>query len=260
MWDLKILAAEYYKATYNKILKKMVMGHLIHADETKVGLKNEYGYVWVLTTMEEVLYIYRPTREAGFLHELLKGFKGILVTDFYPGYDSLECLKQKCLIHLIRDLNDALLKNPFDDELKEVVIMFGSLLRKIIDTIDKFGLKSRYMRKHKKNVKRFYKWLSKQSFNSELAESFKKRLIKYEKELFLFLDYDNVPWNNNNAEYAIKYFANYRKNIKGLTTERGLETHLTLLSIYQTCNYKGINFLDFLLSKERDIDKFSLKP
>ena len=129
IWDLKILAAEYYKITYNKILKKMVKGHLIHADETKVGLKNDNGYIWVLTTMEEVLYIYKPTREAGFLHELLKGFKGVLITDFYSGYDSLECPQQKCLIHFIRDLNDDLLKNPFDDELKELVIMFGSLLR-----------------------------------------------------------------------------------------------------------------------------------
>jgi hypothetical protein len=28
------------------------------------------------------------------------------------------------------------------------------------------------------------------------------------------------------------------------------------LSIQQTCDYKGISFLKFLLSKERDIDKF----
>lgn len=115
------------------------------------------------------------------------------------------------------------------------------------------------MRKHKKDVKRFYKWLSKQTFNSELAESFKKRMIKYEKKLFLFLDYDDIPWNNNNAEHAIKYFANSRKHMKGRSTERGLELHLILLSIYQTCNYKGINFLDFLLSKEKDIDEFMRK-
>jgi len=259
MWDLKIIAAEYYKVTYNKILRKMVQGHLIHADETKVRLRNNIGYVWVLTSMEEVLYIYRSTREAGFLHELLKGFEGVLITDFYSGYDSLKCFQQKCLIHLIRDLNCALLKHPFDDELKEVVTRFGSLVRKIIDTIDRFGLKSRFMRKHKKDVKRFYRWLSKQNFNSELAECFKKRMIKYEKKLFLFLEYNDIPWNNNNAEHAIKYFANYRKTVKGLTTERGLEAHLILFSIYQTCNYKGINFMDFLLSKERDIDKFMRK-
>jgi len=121
------------------------------------------------------------------------------------------------------------------------------------------GLKSRYMRKHKKDVKRFYRWLLKQIFYSELAENFKKRMIKYEKELFLFLDHDNVPWNNNNAEHAVKHFAKYRRVVNGKISQQGLEAYLVLLSIYQTCNYKGVNFLDFLLSKERDIDKFMQK-
>lgn len=259
VYALKIVASNYYKVTYNKLFEKIVDGHLIHADETKINLQKDSGYVWVFTNMEEVFYLYRPNRESDFLHDLLEGFNGVLVTDFYSGYDSLKCPQQKCLVHLIRDLNNALLKNPLDDELKELVIMFGSLVRKIIDTIDRFGLKSRYMRKHKKDVKRFYKWLSKQRFNSELAENFRKRMIKYEKELFLCLDYDNVPWNNNNAEHAIKYFAKYRRLVNGKISHQGLEAYLILLSIYQTCNYRGVNFLDFLVSKEKSIDKYCEK-
>ncbi|MBC8390517.1 MAG: hypothetical protein H8E13_21025, partial [Actinobacteria bacterium] len=30
MWDLKNFAAEFYKMTYNKILKKIVKGYLVH--------------------------------------------------------------------------------------------------------------------------------------------------------------------------------------------------------------------------------------
>lgn len=259
LWRFKIGAAKYYSSTYDKILKKIINGHLVHADETGVRLRKVKGYIWVLTNMDEVYYFYRPTRESGFLHDLLKNFNGVLVTDFYSGYDSLQCPQQKCLIHLIRDLNIALLKNPIDDQLKQLVTKFASLLKSIMDTIDKFGLKNKFMGKHKNEVKNFYKWLQKKIFNSELAEKFKKRMIKYEKELFLFLDYDNVPWNNNNAEHAVKYFAKYRRLVNGRIAERGLNAHLILLSIYQTCDYKGINFLDFLLSKERDIDKFNMK-
>jgi len=51
-------------------------------------------------------------------------------------------------------------------------------------------------------------------------------------------------------------FAHYRKMVGGQITLSGLEPYLVLLSIYQTCKYKGISFLDFLLSKEKDIDKF----
>lgn len=258
VWALKITAANYYKTLYNKILEKIIRGNLIHADETKVKLQKDSGYVWVLTNMEDVIYFFRPNRESAFLHDLLESFNGVLVTDFYSGYDSLKCPQQKCLVHLIRDLNNVLLKNPFDEELKELVMLFGSLVRKIIDTIDRFGLSSRYMRKHKEDVKIFYTELEKKSFSSEIAGTFRKRMIKYEKELFLFLDYDNVPWNNNNAEHAIKYFAKYRRLINGKISQQGLEAYLILLSIYQTCNYKGINFLDFLLSKKRDMDEFIL--
>jgi hypothetical protein len=39
-------------------------------------------------------------------------------------------------------------------------------------------------------------------FRSELALSYQKRLVKNRDKLFTFLDYDGVPWNNNNAECA----------------------------------------------------------
>jgi len=257
--EIKSNAVKYYTDTYENILSKIINSRIIHIDETKIKLQKEEGYVWVLTNMEEVVYFYRPTRETEFLHELLEDFDGILISDFYTGYDSLKCSQQKCLLHLIRDLNDALLKNPLDDELKELVIAFGSILRNIVGTIDRFGLKSRYLNKHKKEVKSFFNKLEKQEFVSEIGEKLQKRLIKYKTKLFTFLDHDGVPWNNTNVEHAIKYFAKYRRLVNGRIIEKGLNDYLVLLSVYQTCDYKGIRFMDFLLSKEKDIDKFMQK-
>jgi len=56
------------------------------------------------------VYLYKPTREGEFLRELLKSFHGVLVSDFYSAYDAIECPQQKCLIHLIRDINQELLR------------------------------------------------------------------------------------------------------------------------------------------------------
>lgn len=81
--------------------------------------------MWVITTSEEVVYLYRHTREGDFLHELLKGFQGVLVTDFYAAYDSIDCPQQKCLLHLMRDMNQELLDNPFDEELQSITGSFG---------------------------------------------------------------------------------------------------------------------------------------
>jgi hypothetical protein len=254
---LKSVAARYYSTTYNNILKKLIGGAVIHADETKVNLKQSSGYVWVLTNMEEVLYLYKPTREADFLHELLADFKGVLISDFFTGYDSLRCPQQKCLIHLIRDVNDDLLKNPFDHELKELATLFGQMFRRIIATVDRFGLNAIHLRKHKPSVREFVDWLTGKSFESENAQRYCKRILKYQVKLFAFLDHDGVPWNNNNAEHAVKYFAKYRRLTNGRITEAGLTDYLVLLSVYQTCRYKEIRFLDFLLSEGRDIDRFA---
>ena len=65
-----------------------------------------------------------------------------------------------------------------------------------------------------------------------------------------------MPWNNNNAEHAIKQFAYYREHTTGMLRETGLRNYLVLLSICQTCRYKGVSFLQFLLSKSRDVDMF----
>jgi hypothetical protein len=66
-----------------------------------------------------------------------------------------------------------------------------------------------------------------------------------------------VPWNNNNAEHAVKAFATLRKVIGGSSTETGIREYLILLSICETCKYKGLDFPDFLRSGEKDIDTFA---
>ena len=250
-------AAAFYKETYKGLIKRIVSGHLVHTDETKVNLRPGIGYVWAFTNLEEVVYVYAPSREGDLVHSLLKNFKGVLVSDFYTAYDSLDCPQQKCLIHLIRDLNDDLLKEPFNEEIKEIVVEFGELLKPIIETVDRFGLKTRFLRKHKVCTDRFFRCLAQRGYQTETAVKCKKRLEKNRRTLFTFLDYDNVPWNNNNAEHAIKAFAVLRRDFSGVATEKGIREYLILLSICETCRFKGMSFLDFLRSGEKDIDAFA---
>ena len=100
---------------------------------------------------------------------MLREFKGVLVSDFYTAYDSINCPQQKCLIHFLRDLNDDLLKQPFNEELKELVRDFAALLKPMIETIDQYGLKAHFLRKHKVFVERFYKELFNRDYQSEKA-------------------------------------------------------------------------------------------
>jgi hypothetical protein len=76
-------------------------------------------------------------------------------------------------------------------------------------------------------------------------------------KLFTFLDHDGVPWNNNNAEHAIKALVRLRNRIGGQSSARGMRDYLVLLSISQTCRCKGASFLDFLQSGQIDINAFT---
>ena len=66
----------------------------------------------------------------------------------------------------------------------------------------------------------------------------------------------NDPYLVGAAENAIRQFAYYREDQPGRLRESGLADYLVLLSLYQTCRYRGVSFLKFLLSRETDIDAF----
>ena len=71
--------------------------------------------------------------------------------------------------------------------------------------------------------------------------------------MFTFLDHDGVPWNNNNAEHAIRRFAKYRRDAANRFSVRTLDEHLVLASVFETCEFNNVNMLQFLLSKEASL-------
>jgi len=255
--QMKSAAADSYQSTYENLLKRLCSGCLLHVDETSISVKGVGCYVWVLASLEEVAYFYTPTREGGTIQALLTDFSGVLVSDFYAAYDAINCPQQKCLIHFIRDLNEALLKQPYDVGLKRLAGDFAGVLKPMIETVDRRGLKKRFLRKHRSSVHRFFSRLSDWLVTSEAAEKLVNRLQKNCNKMFTFLDFDDVPWNNNNAEHAIKAFASVRRVIEGPTTEKGLRDFLVLLSICETCKYRNVDFLEFLRSGTKDIDDFA---
>lgn len=248
--------ADYYTCACTEILENIKCGLLIHVDETKYNLLRENGYVWVFTNMNCVYYLYKSSRESDFLKVLLNDFKGVLVSDFYAGYDAIDCPKQRCLIHLIRDINDDMINNQLNEELKSLAQDFSVLLNDIMVTVNKVGLKKRYLHKHKKAVETFFIKLKENVCETEICAKWQKRFLANKDELFTFLDYDGIPWNNNNAEVAVKAVAIFRRDVEGQLTMKRIQEYLTLLSIQQTCKYMGISFLKYLLSGEKSIFKY----
>jgi hypothetical protein len=87
---------------------------------------------------------------------------------------------------------------------------------------------------------------------AEAGLALQKRIAKNRDKLFTFLDYDGVPWNNNNAEHAVRAFAHLRNAI-GTSTPKGHREYATLLSIQQTLRYRGKSFLEFMRSGRLEV-------
>ena len=251
--------AKYYKETEQSITREILKHHFIHADETSLNIGGVNWYTWVFTNGKHVILKLRETREADFLHDFLKDYKGILISDFYSGYDSLGCKQQKCWAHLIRDLNQDLRDSPFDVELEMLVLEIRNLLIPVMEAIKKYGLRKRNLNKFKKKVDDFYKiYITDKFYKSELVITYQKRLLKYKDSLFTFLEYDDVPWHNNTAERAIRPLALQRERSSPLG-ETVTNDYLTLLSIQQTCRFQNKSFFKFLFSGEIDLDSFKSK-
>jgi len=248
--------ADYYAPTEASILQAILKSDFVHVDETKINIQGVDHYVWVFTDGKHVVFRMTETREADIVREVLAGYKGVLVSDFYPGYDSMPCRQQKCLVHLIRDINDELWKAPFDKELETFAVAVQALLVPILVEVDRYGLKAWHLRKFLKDVDRFYdKHIIGREYTSEPVRTFQKRVERYRESLFTFLTQDGIPWENNMAERAIRQLAVQRK-ISGSFFKRSAGHYLLLLAISQTCRFQGKSFLKFLLSKAKDVDEF----
>jgi hypothetical protein len=248
--------AQYYAPTESLLLQRLLQNPFMHADETKINIQGTDYYVWVFTDGTHVIFKLTATREATMVHELLEHYEGVLVSDFYPGYDAVACHQQKCLVHLIRDLNDELWSNPFNLEFETFVFEVKNLLVPIFEAVETYGLKRRHLQKFHPAINHFYQChILDRTYTSEATIQFQKRFLRYRDHLFTFLDKDGIPWHNHTAERALRHIAVQRK-ISGSFFEKSMQHFLLLLGISQTCQFQDKSFLKFLLSKVLDLDAF----
>ena len=152
-------------------------------------------------------------------------------------------------------MNDDLWKAPFDIEYEGFILEVRNLIVPILQTAEEHGLKTKKLSKFNSSVEKFYEDTINKNYKSELTLKYQKRLLSYRESLFTFLNEDNIPWNNNMGERAIRHLAVQRK-ISGTFFESIMLHYLLLLGIMQTCRFQNKSFLQFLLLKEKDVDKF----
>src|SRR5205823_2963984 len=87
----------------------------VKADETgwRTGGRSRNGFPWALTDPRHTLYHVDPSRSGDVIRGLPgKAFDGTPSCDFYPAYNRLDCPKQRCNAHLLREPDDAARDSP----------------------------------------------------------------------------------------------------------------------------------------------------
>jgi transposase len=89
-------------------------------------------------------------------------------------------------------------------------------------------------------LRRQLQGLCKNSLHYERAEAFRKRLLGPEqKHFFTCFRRPNVPPTNNQAERSLRPVVIMRKVIQGTRSDKGLENHSVLRSLFETARRQG---------------------
>ena len=84
---------------------------MVHADETGWREDGANGYVWTFSTPTERHFLHRGQNKEE--DEVLgESFGGVLVSDFYAAYHHYDGPKQRCWVHLLRDIHDLSRSTP----------------------------------------------------------------------------------------------------------------------------------------------------
>jgi transposase len=238
--------AEIGQAEYESLLGRVRGSPVVHGDETGWREDGVNGYIWSFSTPEVRYYTYRQSRGSVIVKEVLSDeFAGALVTDFYAAYNIYLGTKQRCWVHLGRDLETLKEKNP---DIPEVVAWADAVM----------GVYYRAKDSVKREQKDRERLKLKQGFESELlalagpylgAKSAPQRVLaqrieRFIAELLVFVQYPDVPSENNAAERAIRPAVVARKISGGTRSARGSKTSSVLRSLFETWNLEGHNTLD----------------
>lgn len=218
---------------------------VVHQDETGWRENGKNGYVWAAVT-NTVRYFERHGTRSGTVPKEMLGeeFCGIVVCDGYKGYDPLACQLQRCWVHLLRHGHEMTTRHP--DAADAHAWVAG--VRTIYDAAQAEVAAPGYITlpdaDRQARQLAYQQQLLAQAAPA-LAATIKEQaclaqyLTGYINELFVFVQYPEVPSENNPAERAIRPLVITRKVCGGTRSTNGSRTKMVLMSLLHTAQVRG---------------------
>lgn len=241
--------ADWLDGDYEKLKVALRCAPHVYADETGWRTDGENGNLWAVTSPLHTLYHIDPSRGSKVIEKLLgKAFAGTMVSDFHSAYSPMDCKKQKCLVHLLRELAESAEKSPafaegkFFRSCKRLIKQMLSLKQQW-DALGEPEYQSRVTR-----LEQRLEILAAGIYDEANAMRLAKRLRRYGKELTAFLHEKDLDGTNNAAERAVRPLVVFRKITGGSRSKNGARATAQLASLLRSASQQGKNVVEAIKS------------
>ena len=248
--------AETARGVYQELVEAVRRCSVVHADETGWRIGTLSAWLWVFTNQQVSVYAIRDNRSSDVVIEILgKEFKGILASDCFLAYDEkrlTDWLKQKCVSHLLRDL-DEMQESKSGQAVRFAQQLMAVLQAALALKAEKSGLDPASFSQQAQVLESRLDALIAPRRRLKDAENarFAKRLRKHRPHLLRFLYVDELDATNNLAERMLRPAVITRKTNGCNRSRSGAETHAVLSSVLVTCRQHSIPILDYLVKLQQ---------
>jgi len=257
--DMQRMGYDLLKPLFDAYKKDVLSTNYLQVDESPfkvlTGEKKgatHVGYQWVYLdpVRNAVFYNYQPGRSEEHPSKMLKGYKGIIQTDGYAGYNkaagSPNVNQIFCMAHARRYFERALDNDPDRAKyfLQEVQKLYD-IERVIKDQKTAGDEKVKYRQEHAVPLlNRIGLWLDEQVQKVAPKSSIGKAIIyskKHWKGLSTYCNYDYTEIDNNPVERSIRPMVVGRKNYLFSGSHQSAERAACFYSFFITCKLQKIN-------------------
>lgn len=216
---------------YETIRETVLDSPVIGGDETSVNINGKNNWVWTFQTPKATFIGVHPKRGYRAIQELVpEGFrKAIIVSDCWAPYFKTNATShQICTAHILRELKyltDRYKKQTWSGRMTRLIkVALKTHRSKNIDP-DKIT-----------RITKILQILLDEYIDGAFHKiiALQKRLIKYRDYLFLFLENELVPPDNNGSERAIRNIKVKQKVSGFFKTDKGAENYAILRSVCDT--------------------------
>lgn len=246
-------AGQLFAPIVPRLLAMLRESPVVQADETGWRINGKNVWAWCFSNPQLAVFLIDKHRNREVLFGALgESLPGVLVSDFYAVYDGVDCLKQRCLPHLLRTLHQLREVAPA----RSVSYFIQPVMDLLQDAIElgkrRASMSARAFAAARQAIHDRLDGLifEKRPRQSDCLKIW-RRLFKHCGELFTFLDHPEVPSDNSGCERDIRSVAATRSDGGVNRAAWSATSFARIKSVIRTCQKQRRGFLEYGLSLVR---------